>query len=865
AVPNVGTRARLTGDMEDGLRLPWWEFRPTDFTLPGTVEPPDSCVEERLLAGFLQAGARAETADFFISAHSLNVAGVLDALSQEELVLSAPPREAAEATGGGSVDVPDLPQVGCRSRLLGMPLADRHAALTAACSLRHRLPRRALVNFLCRLVLGKDVGRLPAPSSSLVETDGHCLYPVGHEGSSGGRSWETEPSNDSCACGEQTRRSAKRPMETQGSLSGPSTDTMRSKRAIAPGGAMGDMPGVPMAAEDYLTAVCRSCFARRKGLDSCSVQLLVVACSQLLWDKTLPEDEGLALRRCLSALSQILGHGDSGDDTQSRGRGDRATATGGESRRAGAGTSLPPAAARPARARVGISALLAGVRRRRCQTGEPAAGVGVDRIWKDASRAALAAAAAGGAASSRRRPRTDAEETEGLKESTPSLGPGKKKIARGEGDRSSLLCPEEEPRSPVTPASVGEKAPSVGSVAEGGLATAARTASETTAAVAVSDRDVTGALTDGRSSSSRNVSEVGETEHRQSDCLAPAIREQMAAVAEKVAAAGARGATSSDVQGAVEAAVSFLQEAVKSPSNFTPSAASARADRAHLPSSSSSQQPPQQRQQQPLEAACSGLGLHVSRGKGALAPPAAAAEVPTAGCGDDVVMAVCDGFVTPALSLKNCLAFVRAVLVPRARALTTPASRLLVTAVSGIGKQRPGVVIDGLILPLLCEGDLSMVGSAQCELCTRLIKQVLPKHALEAVLVGLCDPLLDESTRASAGAWGGVPQGGGAEAASSSPSSCVWTELTTPVITAALNLKPTLSDKAIAALVRGVEAAAEQPNLQKSLKFTTLIHSMVNRFGPQLKPHVPTLRAAVGRCSNFMVKAVLAALQRLDR
>ncbi|CAM9300299.1 unnamed protein product, partial [Hapterophycus canaliculatus] len=239
-------------------------------------------------------------------------------------------------------------------------------------------------------------------------------------------------------------------------------------------------------------------------------------------------------------------------------------------------------------------------------------------------------------------------------------------------------------------------------------------------------------------------------------------------------------------------------------------------------------------------------------------------------------LAVCDGFVTPALSLKNCLAFVRAVLVPRARALTTPASRLLVTAVSGIGKARPGVVIDGLVLPLLCEGDPSTVGSAQCELCTRLIKQVLPKHALEAVLVGLCDSALDESNRASAGAWGEVPRGGGRggdrdkpgkekEAASSSPSCCVWTELTTPVITAALNLKPALSDKAIAALVRGVEAAAEQSKLQKSLKFTTLIHSMANRYGPQLKPHVPTLRAAVGRCTNFMVKAVVGALQRLDK
>ncbi|CAN0517734.1 unnamed protein product, partial [Ectocarpus sp. 8 AP-2014] len=240
-------------------------------------------------------------------------------------------------------------------------------------------------------------------------------------------------------------------------------------------------------------------------------------------------------------------------------------------------------------------------------------------------------------------------------------------------------------------------------------------------------------------------------------------------------------------------------------------------------------------------------------------------------------MAVCDGFVTPALSLRNCLAFVRAVLVPRARALNAPASRLLVTAVSGIGKARPGVVIDGLVLPLLCRGDpASAVGSAQCELCTRLIKQILPKDTLEAVLVGLCGPAEDESAQA-AGGWIGGPSGGsggnGTNAAagrrhdaagSSSSSRCLWTELTVPVMTTALNLKPALSDRAIAALVRGVEAAAERAALQKSLKFTTLIHSLVTRYGPQLKPHVPVLRTAVGRCSTFMVKAVLAALQRLE-
>ncbi|CAB1108462.1 unnamed protein product [Ectocarpus sp. CCAP 1310/34] len=156
-----------------------------------------------------------------------------------------------------------------------------------------------------------------------------------------------------------------------------------------------------------------------------------------------------------------------------------------------------------------------------------------------------------------------------------------------------------------------------------------------------------------------------------------------------------------------------------------------------------------------------------------------------------------------------------------------------------------------------------------------LVWRILPKDTLEAVLVGLCGPTEDESAQ-TAGGWIGGPSGGGngtgtnAAAgrrlyAAGSSLRCVWTELTVPVMTTALNLKPALSDRAIAALVRGVEAAAERAALQKSLKFTTLIHSLVTRYGPQLKPHVPVLRTAVGRCSTFMVKAVLAALQRLEK
>lgn len=89
----------------------------------------------------------------------------------------------------------------------------------------------------------------------------------------------------------------------------------------------------------------------------------------------------------------------------------------------------------------------------------------------------------------------------------------------------------------------------------------------------------------------------------------------------------------------------------------------------------------------------------------------------------------------------------------------------------------------------------------------------MPKHTLEAVLVALCGMRAAEGV--GAGGWGGGPSGGGD---GSNPGqvagSCVWTELTMPVITAAVNLKPPLSERAIGVVVRRVEAAAELPQLQ---------------------------------------------------
>lgn len=91
--------------------------------------------------------------------------------------------------------------------------------------------------------------------------------------------------------------------------------------------------------------------------------------------------------------------------------------------------------------------------------------------------------------------------------------------------------------------------------------------------------------------------------------------------------------------------------------------------------------------------------------------------------------------------------------------------------------------------------------------------KVLPKHTLDATLVGLCQPRSKRdvegggSERGAKGSEGDHGQNGRC---------CPLTELTMPVITAAINAKPPLSDNTIGVVVRRLEAASEEKQMQVS-------------------------------------------------
>ncbi len=121
------------------------------------------------------------------------------------------------------------------------------------------------------------------------------------------------------------------------------------------------------------------------------------------------------------------------------------------------------------------------------------------------------------------------------------------------------------------------------------------------------------------------------------------------------------------------------------------------------------------------------------------------------------------------------------------------ASRPLVSALTGIARRRPVLLLEEVLLPLLCQ-DGAGVGSAQCEVVTRLVKQgALPPERLDALLLGLCQD------RQAAGP--ALPPG----------CSCEWTDLTLPVLTAILLVTapylPPLGDATVLALLERLEGA----------------------------------------------------------
>jgi hypothetical protein len=214
---------------------------------------------------------------------------------------------------------------------------------------------------------------------------------------------------------------------------------------------------------------------------------------------------------------------------------------------------------------------------------------------------------------------------------------------------------------------------------------------------------------------------------------------------------------------------------------------------------------------------------------------------------DELLLKVCETFVVRALSYSNCLAFVQNALFPKVAALKSPASRLCIQAILGVAKQHPQALIDGMILPVLCQPNVAQVGSVQCEVAVRVIKEGLvgQNNLLLAIFQGLTCP--DENANPD----------------SAAPNGCILTDNTLAVMQQLLDQKLNLDETTTGAFIERMETAVESPDLCKSLKFSKLVFAVLTKYPAQAKLYLGALDGILRKCNTFLVKPALAALQKL--
>ncbi|CAM9153516.1 unnamed protein product [Chrysoparadoxa australica] len=216
-------------------------------------------------------------------------------------------------------------------------------------------------------------------------------------------------------------------------------------------------------------------------------------------------------------------------------------------------------------------------------------------------------------------------------------------------------------------------------------------------------------------------------------------------------------------------------------------------------------------------------------------------------CSAELLHALTSKFILPSTGNATALAFFKGALLPHATALAGPASRSFIAALTAASKHRPEAVVSGIITPLMCmEGN--GVGSAQCELCSRLIKQALPSSVLQQVVTSLSSTLQP-----------GLQ--------------CTWSDISLPVLISLLNQQAELSNDCLSQLVDRIELESYRQPMQGSIKFCNMVHVLLVKYGEQLKgkggrsgdvsPSLQLLEVVVGRCTSFMANSCRNVLRRL--
>ena len=221
---------------------------------------------------------------------------------------------------------------------------------------------------------------------------------------------------------------------------------------------------------------------------------------------------------------------------------------------------------------------------------------------------------------------------------------------------------------------------------------------------------------------------------------------------------------------------------------------------------------------------------------------------------DEVISKLCSLCITEQTSEIRVSAFMTAFIYPSIEHLraerSRSASRLFASTVINLSKQRPAESIKSLLLPSLCvkksvmnnEKNDAPPSQAQCEFIGQIIRSATFPHD---VLSRFVSNLLVEK--------GGIH----------------WNEHTVPLLTNCLQKKPLLSDETILNLSNHILKCSTDISFCKSVKFATLVHTFVSKFGRQISKSkdkstsVGILHDSAVNLKTLMGKAILAVIKKL--
>ncbi|GMF09645.1 unnamed protein product [Phytophthora lilii] len=191
--------------------------------------------------------------------------------------------------------------------------------------------------------------------------------------------------------------------------------------------------------------------------------------------------------------------------------------------------------------------------------------------------------------------------------------------------------------------------------------------------------------------------------------------------------------------------------------------------------------------------------------------------------------------------------------LPKIRAADSVISRVLLQTALRFGTAYASTLVDSLLLPLLVgvedEDSYKVVGPAQAEAITRILRSP------DTVPADQLDGFIQRSlTVASA-----------SENSSTHPH-LLSSESALLVFQNILNTKPVLSPLTVERFIGACETVLDRPEgeqLRGSLKFATVIFTLISKYPQQCASHMETLEAIATQLTSIMAKTTVRSLQKL--